>query len=313
VAPNGEQHGRNADIGAGRQPRLSPASLGFRPGVTASSQGSDSISPTAEYTGYVWTKNGLSHPALATRTGRVLFDSMRPTVALSRAVGGVTLEGFLLARHRLIDHLLENAIEAGRVSQVLEIACGMSPRGWRFARRYGERLTYVEADLPAMAARKREALGRAGSLGPHHRVEEIDALADDGAMSLPALAASLDSGGGLAIVTEGLIHYLDPAGLAGLWRRIAGTFAAFPHGMYLSDVHLESEAGGRRADAFRLALSVFVRGRVHPHFADVPEAQAALAEAGFAASTLHSPLDFADRFEVDERGARLVRVIEAST
>ena len=279
--------------------------------MTGSSQGSDSISPTAQYTGYVWAKNGLSHPALTTRTGRVLFNSMRPTMAVSHALGGVTLEGFLLARHRLIDHLLETAIDDGSVSQVLEIACGMSPRGWRFARRYGERITYVEADLPAMAARKREALGRAGSLGPHHRVEDIDALAETGPLSLAALAARLDSGRGLAIVTEGLVHYLDPADLAGLWRRIAGTLAAFPHGVYLSDLHLEDEAGGRRADAFRLALSVFVRGRVHPHFADVSEARAALAEAGFAASTLHSPLDFADRIAVDERSARLVRVIEA--
>jgi O-methyltransferase involved in polyketide biosynthesis len=278
-----------------------------------SSQGSDSISPTAEYTGYVWAKNGLSHPALTTRTGSLLFNSMRPTMALTRALWGVTLEGSLLARHRLIDLLLERAIDDGRVSQVLEIACGMSPRGWRFARRYGERITYVEADLPAMAARKREALERAGSLGQHHRVAEIDALAEEGPLSLAALTASLDSERGLAIVTEGLVHYLDPADLAGLWRRIAGTLARFPHGIYLCDLHLEDEAGGPLADAFRLALSAFVRGRVHPHFADVQEAQTALAEAGFAASTLHRPLDFADRIAVDERAAGLVRVIEAKT
>jgi len=280
--------------------------------VAGSSQGSDSISPTAQYTGYVWARNGLSHPALTTRTGRLLFNSMRPTMAVSHAFGGVTLEGFLLARHRLIDLLLEAAIDAGRVSQVLEIACGMSPRGWRFARRHGERITYVEADLPAMAARKRGALTRAGSLGPHHRVAGFDALAEAGPLSLPALTASLDSARGLAIVTEGLVHYLDPAGLAGLWRRLAGTLGGFPFGVYMSDLHLEEEAGGARADAFRLALSAFVRGRVHPHFADVAEAQAALADAGFAASALHRPIDFAGEIEVDERGARLVRVIEAS-
>jgi O-methyltransferase involved in polyketide biosynthesis len=280
--------------------------------VCGSPQGSDSISPTAEYTGYVWAKNGLSHPALTTVTGRVLFNSMRPTNALSHALGGITLEGFLLARHRLIDHLLEQVIDAGRVSQVLEIACGMSPRGWRFASRYGERITYLEADLPAMARRKREALERAGSLAPHHRVEDIDALAEAGPLSLAAIAGGLDRAQGLAIITEGLVHYLEPDDLAGLWRRIASTLAGFADGLYLCDLHLEEEAGGTRAVVFRAALSVFVRGAVHPHFTDAAEAEAALAEAGFTASTLHRPIDFADRIEVDERGGQMVRVIEAS-
>ena len=43
--------------------------------------------------------------------------------------------------------LLERAIEAGGVTQVIELACGLSPRGWRFANRYGERLRSIEADL----------------------------------------------------------------------------------------------------------------------------------------------------------------------
>jgi len=281
--------------------------------MTDPPQGSDAISPTAHYTGYVWSRNGLSHPALTTRTGRLFYESMRAPMAASRALGGVTLEAFLLARHRLMDHLLEGWIADGRVTQVLEIACGMSPRGWRFAGRYGEHLTYVEADLPAMAARKREALDAAGSLGEHHRVEDIDALAETGAASLAAIAAELEPQGGLAIVTEGLVHYLDPDSLAGLWRRVAATLGDFSNGVYLSDFHLESEAGGVRADAFRLALSAFVRGRVHAHFGDASETQNALTTAGFAWSRLHSPLDYADHFEVDKRGAGLVRVIEAGS
>ena len=275
-------------------------------------EGSDAISPTAHYTGYVWAKNGLSHPALSTLTGRVFFDSMRPPMAATKVLAGVNLEGFLLARHLVIDRLLERRIEAGEVGQVLEIACGMSPRGWRFSSRYGERIDYVEADLPAMAARKREALAEAGSLSTHHRVEEIDALAESGRRSIAALTAGLDPDRGLAILTEGLVHYLDPDGLAGLWRRAAQALHAFPSGFYISDMHLEDEAGGIRADAFRLALSAFVRGRVHPHFADEAEAEAALRDAGFAKATLHSPLEWADELELDERGASVVRVIEAS-
>ena len=34
--------------------------------------GGESISPTAHYTGYVWARNGLSHPELETLEGRLL-------------------------------------------------------------------------------------------------------------------------------------------------------------------------------------------------------------------------------------------------
>ena len=139
----------------------------------------------------------------------MLFDSLQPGMLVSRAAGGATLEAYLLARHRAIDALLERAIERGEVSQVIEVACGLSPRGWRFATRHGDRLLYVEADLPDMAARKRAALERMGSLGDRHRVVEIDALRDDGPASLAAVAAELDPGEGLAIITEGLLGYLS--------------------------------------------------------------------------------------------------------
>ena len=188
-------------------------------------RGSDSIGPTAHYTGYVWARNGMSTPELTTGLGRVLFTSAWPANALSGALGGPTLEQFLLARHRLIDHLLTEAIAFGRISQVLEVACGMSPRGWRFARDHGDAITYVEADLPAMAERKREALERAGSISEHHRVVEIDALAEDGPLSLGAVASELDSGEGLAVITEGLISYLDRDGVLGLWRRTAAALS----------------------------------------------------------------------------------------
>src|SRR6476619_3445777 len=103
-----------------------------------------SISPTAYYTGAVWARHGLSHPALSTARGRLMYRSVQPAMAVTEALGGTRLEDFLLTRHLLIDSLLEEAIERGEVSQVIEVAAGLSPRGWRFAERHGERLTYIE-------------------------------------------------------------------------------------------------------------------------------------------------------------------------
>jgi O-methyltransferase involved in polyketide biosynthesis len=272
----------------------------------------DRIGPTAHYTGYVWARNGLSHPELATTEGRILFDSLQPTMLASRALGGPTLEAYLLARHRAIDELLERAIERDGVTQVVEVAAGLSPRGWRFARRYGERLVYVEADLPDMAARKREALERMGSLGEGHRVREMDALRDDeGPGSLAAVTAELDRREGLAIITEGLLGYLSTDAVEGLWRRFASSLGEFPHGRYISDLHLGG-AVTRQVRAFRLLLSAFVRGRVYLHFDDAREAEAALTASGFASAEVRPAIEVIGARDDRERGGRLANILEAS-
>jgi O-methyltransferase involved in polyketide biosynthesis len=245
-------------------------------------RGSDAISPTAHYTGHVWGRHGLSHPELRTREGQIFFGALAPAQALSHALGGPTLEGLLLARHRIIDHLLDEAIRGGRVSQVIEIACGMSPRGWRFAERYGDALTYVEADLPDMAERKRRALERIGSLGEHHRVVELDALRDDGPDSLAAVAADLDPAAGLAILTEGLVTYFDEDDVRGMWKRFARELRRFSAGLYLADMYVGGAARPLPERAFRSLLAVFVRGAVHTHFENAADAEAELRAAGFA-------------------------------
>jgi O-methyltransferase involved in polyketide biosynthesis len=271
---------------------------------------SDRISPTAHYTGFVWARNGLSHPELETREGRVLFESMRLPNAVSSTLGRDSLERYLLARHRSIDLLLERAIDDGAVAQVIEVACGLSPRGWRFTQRYGSAITYVEADLPEMAARKRGALERMGSLTDHHRVAEIDALSDEGPASLAGLASALDPDIGLAIITEGLLGYLDSEAVAGVWRRFARTLATFPAGRYISDLHL-GDVMTAEIRAFRVVLSAFVRGAVHLHFQSADEACAALHAAGFETAAVTPAAELAG--EGSGPGGRRVHILEAST
>jgi O-methyltransferase involved in polyketide biosynthesis len=274
------------------------------------SRGSDAISPTAHYTGYVWSRNGLSHPELTTREGWMLFQSLRPMMAVTGTLGGPVLEEYLLARHRRIDALLGRAIEDGRVSQVVEVACGLSPRGWRFTQRYGDRLTYVEADLPDMAVRKRLALARMGSLSARHRVEEVDALIGDGPASLRSLVASLDPEAGLALVTEGLVGYFERAQVLAMWARFAGVLGDFPAGVYISDLHLAEDMGGPHLRVFRAVLSAFVRGRVHVHFGDAAEAASALERSGFAEVLVHRGDPDGDPRH-DSPGAGRLRVVEA--
>ena len=124
-----------------------------------------SISFTALYTGQVWVRNGLSEPFFQTRSGALLYGAMSPMEALGKRVLGGNIRTFLLQRHHLIDARLEALIEQHPDLQVVEIACGLSPRGCRFRQRFPS-ITYVEADLPDMADRKRRLLAALGRASP---------------------------------------------------------------------------------------------------------------------------------------------------
>lgn len=228
---------------------------------------------------------------LRTAPGAALYPFVAVADRVSAAIGGPTLEDTLLARHRLIDERLDSAIAAGRIGQVVEIAAGLSPRGLRVSERHGDAgVTYLEGDLPAMAARKRALLARAGGAATH-RVVELDALAETGPRSLTAICREhLDPARGTAIVVEGLYSYFDRDAVSAMWQRAAAALAAFPHGLFLCDLYLEDEwdhvVGVR---GFFAVLGVFARGRVHFQFADAAEAEAAARAAGFASAALLCP------------------------
>lgn len=272
---------------------------------------SEAISPTAHYTGYVWFAHGQSHEAFATRTGRLMYQALRAPNLIAQKVHLPTLEGMLLARHRVIDLRLAQAIDAGEIDQIVEVAAGLSPRGWRFRTRYGDRITYVEADLSGMLENKRRILAELGGETPHHRTAVVDALAETGPTSIGAICASLDPRRGTAIVTEGLVNYFDTPTMIAMWRRFGAALRPFPRGVYLSDLILR---GGNRIPlvvGFQWLLSAFVRGRVHMHFDSAEDAEDALASAGLTAVLL-DPRDLA--FELpglELRGAGRVRVVEA--
>lgn len=272
------------------------------------------ISPTAHYTGHTWVRHGMSDPSLATPTGRLFHSALRPLDRMLSLLGQPTIDGFLLARHRTIDAHLDAAIEAGSISQVVELGCGLSPRGLQFHRRYGHRVTYVEADLPDMAALKRRRLDAAGCLSDTHRVVAVDAFADDGPHSLSQLAASLDPDRGTALVTEGLVNYFDQTTAESMFHRFAAALEPFPTGLYLSDLYLTTDSDTPLIRVFSTALSAFVRGSVHTYSWTPDAAVAIFTAAGFRAATVELAANHpAAGSTRRDPGASLVRIVRATT
>lgn len=275
--------------------------------------GSNTISPTAHYTGYVWARHGLGPREFATTEGAVAFWALEPVMAAARQIGQPTLAEGLVARHTAINELLRRSIESGAITQVVEIAAGLSPRGCVFGDEYGSDIVYVEADLPDMAAIKRAKLDQMGALSDHHRVVDVDALATGGPLSLGALFGSLDSTRGTAVLTEGLLPYLGEDDVRGLWRRIATEGTRFSDLSYLSDAYLGEDMSGTFERIGFSALKAFVRGGVHRHFADAATAERALHEAGFTAAQVLDPAQVVPHEPAAQRrGKPIVRVITAS-
>lgn len=268
------------------------------------------ISPTAHYTGFVWYRHGLSPRRLATRRGRVMFHALQgPMAAAARATGVLTLEQMLLQRHLMIDHFLEEAIASGRVTQVVEVAAGMSGRGHRFVARH-DHLVYVEADLPGMVARKARALGPRPS---RHRLIAVDALVDTGPRSLEhEIGPGLDTDAGIALVTEGLLTYFDPESVNGMWTRFVRLLSNHPRGLYLSDAHLEDAAHDAPfSRAFRHFLGLFARGRVHLLAKTSDELVERLRRHGFDDADVHLPREHPEIADLPSGGPDFQRVLRA--
>lgn len=268
------------------------------------------VSPTAHYTGYVWVRNGMSDHRLLTKRGKLLFHLLEPFMASSRWRSGPTVEEFLLARHQLIDFQLERLIEDGKISQIVEIAAGLSPRGLRFRQKYGDKILYIEADLPDMVTLKQNLIG--SSFCKHHKMVEVNVLSENSPESLKSVCLSLNRTQGTAIVSEGLLNYYDEATVRKIWRSIADSLSLFPYGMYVSDIHINQNENLFSVSSFKWMLSIFVRGEVHLLFSDRLAAEWALIDSGFLSALVHRTEDWVDDIQsCGTMGARSVHLITA--
>lgn len=275
---------------------------------------SSGISFTALYTGAVWHRYGLSDDTLATEKGRWLYRLMTPFEAASKAAIGSNIRTFLLQRHLIIDHLIDRAIRNRGITQVLEIACGMSPRGIRLRQQH-PLLHMVEADLPDMAARKALRLMATGRLGDHHQVTPIDILADYGEYQLEKVIDRVfQNNEPVIIVTEGLTSYFSLETITEFWRRLAAAMAKRPGSVYLSESYYQPSQPVLNTTLKVLGgvLGAVTRSEVSFHFKTDIQAREHFLSCGFASATVHDPRSLYGILPIPEsRGEPMVRVIEA--
>lgn len=273
------------------------------------------ISPSAHYTGYVWYRHRLADPAFATGLGRCVHGLLSPITWGARVGFGLDIEHLLLQRHLLIDARLAAAIEQRGVCQVVEIACGLSPRGRRFSVRYPQ-VRYLEADLPPMAVRKRLLLHGEGWLDGRHQVKSVDILAPGGAQSLVGLFAGLDRNEPVVVITEGLVNYFELPVIEAFWTRLAHQLGEFSQATYLTELYPDLREHPRYRQ-LRWGVDLvgrLTRGNYPLHYRSAEDIVEAFGRCGFQSTQVLDPNEQAASLGLAPgRWPSLVRVIEART
>lgn len=268
------------------------------------------ISVSAHYTGYVWYKHQLSAPAFATTAGRWAYRALTPINALLKGLAGANIDTFLLQRHLVIDHQVEQLINQHGITQIIELAAGLSPRGYRLTQKYPE-LTYIETDLPAMAARKQQLLAQVTTTASH-RVTACNILQTADEQSLAALFQQLDTSQPTLVISEGLVNYFELPVIRSVWQRLATQLAAFPVGVYVTDLYpdLQEHPSYRYVQWAQKLVGFFTRGQWPLHYRSDADIKQGFQEDGFAQVSVLNPSQLYDTVDIPRnKTPSLVRIV----
>lgn len=235
------------------------------------------ISFTAHYTGYIWYQMGISHPAFASSQGRIYTQLLHPLETAAERHIGTSIRQTLKTRHQLIDERLTHLLKQDPQLQVLEIASGLSPRGWWFKQRYPE-LNYCELDLPKMARTKKRALAQISN--DSHPVMAIDLFSDEFAQAFQYF----DSNKSLLVISEGLINYFNKNQLFKLIQSIAHYGKKFKQLHYLTDLYPEPTQHKLAKVIWQSSklLKLISQSEFSFHFSQPQQVQNFFQQAGFS-------------------------------
>ncbi len=275
---------------------------------------SSSISFTALYTGQVWCEYGLAEPFFSSSFGKLMYQGMRPVESLTSLVAGFNIKQWLLQRHHIIDYRIKHLMEQQGVDQILEIACGLSPRGYRFSQTYPS-LTYVEADLPSMARRKQQLLQEHLTLNEKHRVITCNFFESGPPHGLNyVLEQQFDQTKPILIITEGLVNYFDLPTMESVWSDLSCLARAFPEAWYITDLiaKLRHNPAYRYLTLGKRALSTLASAKVSLHYDNDEAIEHGFKSCGFDQVKIHRPEDYYHKLPIPRsRSAAMIRVIEA--
>lgn len=269
------------------------------------------ISISAHYTGYIWYNNGLSHAQFVTPMGRTAYWALKPMNMFMQLMVGASIDTFLLQRHFVLDHLVEEAIADG-YEQVVELAAGLSSRGYLIKKRHPH-VHYIEGDLPGMSARKAELLDQLGRL-EGHITQPCNILDESGPQSIEGLLSGLDKTKKTLIITEGLVNYFDLETIRKVWARMAVVMKQFPQARYVTEVYpkLEQHPSYKYVKIAQKVVGFFTQGEYPLHYNSSETMQQGFLDDGFSKVSVTAPEDYYEKLDMPTSSRQsLVRLVVA--
>jgi O-methyltransferase involved in polyketide biosynthesis len=202
---------------------------------TLERQNFKAVGTTAHFTAAVWAELGVPNAALfATKKGKLISKVAHWGGATLGLFGKYdTINLFLKVRHLGLNALLEQKNPA----QVIELAAGLSPRGYNRMQKHAG--IYVEVDQAPVVAAKQAILAK--HLPPTTgRLElvALDLVHEDYTTLVPEQLA-LNRHAPTLIIVEGLTGYLEQAAMQNLLQKIYKLAAQFSDCTVLIDFYLK--------------------------------------------------------------------------
>ncbi len=210
---------------------------------------------------------------------------------LMRLPGSPASMNYLTARLASLSHLVETALPPAEDNlTVIDLACGLSPRGLTLARALPQ-VEVIEIDLPDVVRDKEQRLKQAPNVTIPPNIQWL--AADLGVVSLEEL---LDGRLVDAVCAEGLNPYFSNDKVISIARHIYRSLK--PGGVYVCDLPWRE---GDQAQG-RLIASTFSRqaGTYKSSVKDEAEARQFMHEAGFDSVEIYHTTHFAESLNLPQ-------------
>ena len=197
------------------------------------------ISPTANITAHAWDLLGISNAKY------FVNPNFKFILNLIRSIGFPYLINkkndyiyFMLEpRHRAIDYFMLTKFS---YRQIVELACGYSPRGMTFAE--NPEFVYIESDLSDMLKSKKakveEVYKSKNVKRNNHKFVQADVFNDSLSEKFQGLLSKNEK---TVVITEGLTIYYDMEHLKTIFSNIAKLLKDNGGGVYITDIYHEED------------------------------------------------------------------------
>jgi O-methyltransferase involved in polyketide biosynthesis len=249
------------------------------------------ISPTAHATSYAWDLLDIPYSKYFTDPNYKLFFKILRFFAFPYFANKKNdyIYFMLEPRHRAIDYFITSKFP---YNQIIEFACGLSPRGMKFAE--DKEITYIESDLPKMLEMKKqkveEIYQKKNIKRPNHQFIATDLLTDNVSEVVSPLINKNEK---LIVITEGLTPYFDMEHLKKIFINIYRILKDNGGGVYITDIYHEEDMARNILNNKIMSTAVkLIKADFHLDIDNGDEGEAFFKECGFDFVEMINPLHF---------------------